>query len=138
MNKPVSQDQFDVEIALDQAAEAKGRTQKRKKLFIGFAAGLDPEWSLDLTGRAGYLLNPTTLAYARGGYTSARTETGVDTPLIRLTESENRDGWTLGAGIERKLQEKISARLEYRFSDLSEGDGNFDRHRMLVGIAYRF
>lgn len=42
------------------------------------------------------------------------------------------------AGIERRILKKISARLEYRYSDLSEGDGTFDRRRMLAGIAYRF
>lgn len=42
------------------------------------------------------------------------------------------------AGIERRILEKISARLEYRYSDLGDGGGTFDRHRMLAGIAYRF
>ena len=32
---------------------------------------VDPQWSIDLTTRAGYLLNPITLAYVRGGYTNA-------------------------------------------------------------------
>lgn len=43
MNQPISHDQFDI-AHIDgedgQAAEAKARTQKRKKAFIGFAAGL--------------------------------------------------------------------------------------------------
>ena len=103
----------------------------------GFVS-IDPEWSIDLTTRAGYLLDPTTLAYVRGGYTNARVETNVTDGLTWLTETENRDGWLLGAGIEREFLQNISARLEYRYSDFSEGDGSFDRHRMLAGIAYRF
>lgn len=118
-----------VDLAADDAAE--GST----------AAGLvaiDPRWSLDLTARAGYLLDPTTLAYVRGGYANARIETSADTPLSQLSESEYRDGWTLGAGIERQILKRISGRLEYLYSGLSEGDGTFDRHRLLAGIAYRF
>ena len=99
-------------------------------------AAIDPKRSLDFTGRAGYLLDPTTLAYVRGGYTNARIETSASSLIA--SESEYRDSWTLGAGIERKILKKISARLEYRYSDLSEGEGTFDRHRFLAGIAYRF
>lgn len=99
-------------------------------------AGVDPRWSSDVTARAGYLLDPTTLAYVRGGYTNARIETSASSLIS--SESEYRDSWTLGAGIERKILKKISARLEYRYSDLGEGDGTFDRHRLLAGIAYRF
>lgn len=101
-------------------------------------AAIDPKWSLDLTGRAGYLLDPATLAYVRGGYTNARIETSASTRFSPLPESEYRDSWTLGAGIERKILKRISARLEYRYSDLGEGEGTFDRHRLLAGIAYRF
>lgn len=99
---------------------------------------IDPEWSIDLTTRAGYLLNPRTLTYLRGGYTNARVETNLTSGTTRLWEAENRDGWLVGAGIERLFLQNISGRLEYRYSDLSEGDGAFDRHRILAGIAYRF
>ena len=103
----------------------------------GFVS-IDPEWSIDLTTRAGYLLDPTTLAYVRGGYANARVETRVSDGMTLLSETDNRHGWLLGAGIEREFLQNISARLEYRYSDFSEGDGSFDRHRMLAGIAYRF
>ena len=99
-------------------------------------APLDPKEPSDFTARAGYLLDPATLAYVRGGHTNARIETSASALLS--SESEYRDSWTLGAGIERKILKKISGRLEYRYSDLSEGEGRFDRHRFLAGIAYRF
>lgn len=99
-------------------------------------ATLDPKGPSDFTARAGYLLDPATLAYVRGGHTNARQETGASSLIA--SESAYRDSWTLGAGIERKILKKISARLEYRYSDLSEDEGAFDRHRFLAGIAYRF
>lgn len=100
--------------------------------------GVHPQWSINLTTRAGYLLDPSTLTYVRGGYTNARVETNLTGGTARLWETENRTGWLVGAGIERLFPQNISGRLEYRYSDLSEGDGTFDRHRILAGIAYRF
>ena len=99
---------------------------------------VDPQWSVDLTTRAGYLLGSSTLTYVRGGYTNARVETSLTGAATRLRETENRDGWLIGAGIERLFPRNISGRLEYRYSDLSEVDGTFGRHRILAGIAYRF
>ena len=99
---------------------------------------IDPRWSLAMTARAGYLADPRTLVYARGGYEHACIEANALVGGSRLSESENSDGWTIGGGIERQLQQNISARLEYRYSDLSEGDDTYDRHRVLAGIAYRF
>ena len=103
----------------------------------GFVS-IDPEWSIDLTTRAGYLVNPQTLAYVRGGYTNARVETTVTTGQAQFLDSEHRNGWLLGAGIERLILQNISGRLEYRYSDLSDSDDTVDRHRILAGIAYRF
>lgn len=108
----------------------------------GTAAGqtftLDPKYSFDLTARAGYLVNPNTLVYARGGYTNARVKTTVDTAIGAASATDNRDGWLLGAGVERQFMPSASARVEYRYSDLSEGEGDFDRHRVLAGLSYRF
>jgi outer membrane immunogenic protein len=33
---------------------------------------VDPKYSFDVTERAGYLVDPKTLLYVRGGYTNAR------------------------------------------------------------------
>jgi outer membrane immunogenic protein len=134
---------FDLRVAprVVLGAEARVDLADDDALNLSTAAGpvaLDPKRSSDLTARAGYLLDPATLAYVRGGYTNTRLGTGANTALSQLSESEYRDSWTLGAGIERHILKRISARLEYRYSDLGEGDGSFDRHRLLAGIAYRF
>src|SRR3546814_4281481 len=46
------------------------------------------------------------------------------TTLFRSFRSatENRDGWMVGGGVERAISDNVSARLEYRYADLSEGD----------------
>jgi len=51
--------------------------------------------------------------------------------------SENRDGWLVGGGLERRFTDRISARIEYRYLDLSDGDGRFERHQLLTGITWR-
>lgn len=99
---------------------------------------VDPKRSIDLTARAGYLVSDYTLLYARGGYTNARVRTTVAGPAGALTASENRDGWLIGGGLEHALGDNVSARAEYRYSDLGEGNGKFDRHQALFGISYRF
>jgi outer membrane immunogenic protein len=99
---------------------------------------IDPKRSLDLTARAGYLVNDDTLVYARGGYTNARVRTSIQDSAGIRSASADRDGWLVGGGVEHALSDNVSARLEYRYSDLGEGDGGFDRHQALFGIAYRF
>lgn len=99
---------------------------------------LDPERSFDFTARAGYLVTPSTLVYGRAGYTNDRVSTTVVSPTGTLNASENRDGWLVGGGVERMVTDHISARVEYRYADLSDGDGKYDRHQVLTGITYRF
>lgn len=99
---------------------------------------IDPKRSIDLSVRAGYLVTPATLVYVRGGYANERVGTSIAANGVTLSRSEDRDGWLVGGGVERMLTDKISTRLEYRYSDFSNGDGKFDRHQVLLGVAYRF
>ena len=99
---------------------------------------IDPKYSFDLTARAGYLVNDKTLVYARGGYTNARVRTSIEDADGLLRTSSNRDGWLVGGGVERAITDNISARAEYRYADLGEGNGRFDRHQALIGVVYRF
>lgn len=104
----------------------------------GRTASIDAERSIDLSARLGYLVTDNTLVYARGGYSNVRAETTLTNAAGTLRDRSNLDGWLVGAGIERAISQNISTRLEYRYSDLSEGDGKFDRHQLLMGVAYRF
>jgi outer membrane immunogenic protein len=99
---------------------------------------VNPKYAFDLTARAGYLATPETLIYLRGGYSNARVRTSIITDTKVIRTSANRDGWLIGGGAERLITDHFSARLEYRYSDLGEGPGKFDRHQILVGGAYRF
>lgn len=99
---------------------------------------IDPKYSFDLTARAGYLVNPQTLIYVRGGYTNARVHTTVTNAAGMKSASDNEDGWLAGAGVERQITQNVSARVEYRYSKFGENGGKDQRHRVLAGLSYRF
>ncbi|MBA2920866.1 outer membrane beta-barrel protein [Sphingomonas sp. MAH-20] len=101
-------------------------------------ATINPEYSFDLGVRAGYLVTDRTLVYVRGGYENVRAS-------VRLLDLEgprrgkdNLDGWTVGGGVERLLTQRLSARLEYRYSDLGGSGSKFERHQALAGLAWHF
>jgi outer membrane immunogenic protein len=104
----------------------------------GNAVTLDPRYSFDLSARAGYLVTEETLVYLRGGYANTRVRTALEGEDDILRSSDNLDGWSVGGGIERAITDRISARVEYRYSDLGTDDGRWDRHQVLVGVSYNF
>jgi outer membrane immunogenic protein len=106
--------------------------------FGGNQTSIRAKRSVDFSLRAGYLVTPKTLVYARGGYSNALVDSALVTPTGYVHGSDDRDGWLVGGGVERKITDKVSARIEYRYTDFSEGQGKFDRHQVLAGVAYRF
>ncbi|WP_088343440.1 MULTISPECIES: outer membrane beta-barrel protein [Rhodomicrobium] len=86
--------------------------------------------------RLGYLTTPATLIYVLGGYSQAdvnaharfRLLDGVGgvTSAFRNDDDIDADGFTVGAGIETKLSQNISLKLEYRFTDFEDGDLGVD------------
>ncbi len=101
-------------------------------------AVIDPKRQIDLSARAGYLIRQDTLVYVRGGYANVRARTTIGAKAEAISRSSDLQGWTLGAGTERSLTSTVSARVEYRYADLGEGNGRFDRHQVLIGLAYHF
>lgn len=100
---------------------------------------IDPRYSFDLSARAGYLVTDKALVYVRGGYANSRVRTTF-TPATGapVVSSDNLDGWQLGGGLEYAISDRISARAEYRYSDLGSNGGQYDRHQTLVGVSYNF
>lgn len=104
----------------------------------GTLASIDPERSFDLGVRAGYLVDDKTLLYVRGGYENLRSSVRIIDAAGSRYNKDTFDGWSVGGGVERMLTQKVSARLEYRYSDLGGSDTKFQRHQALVGVAYHF
>ena len=121
-----------------EAGISAGFDDELRGLSGGNALTIDPRYSFDLTARAGYLVNDKTLVYLRGGYANTRVRATLASDTDVVTTSDNLDGWLVGGGAERALTDDISARLEYRYTDLGSEGGDFDQHQALVGISYNF
>lgn len=104
----------------------------------GNAVTLDPRYSFDVSARGGYLVTKETLIYLRGGYANTRVRAKLEGEEGSVRLNDNLDGWFAGGGIERAITDRISARVEYRYSDLGTDDGRWDRHQALVGVSYNF
>ena len=122
------------------------------------------EWFGTVRGRAGVLVTPRVLLYGTGGlaYGSIKTtgtlagvnpNGGVVTSIG--SSSDTRLGWTVGAGIEGKLNSNWSAKLEYLYMDLdsfragsftlapgslisANVDSHFRDHILRAGVNYTF
>ena len=102
--------------------------------------------------RAGILANPDLLLYVKGGYTNARYNVNSSFDGDEFRAKIDTDGFRVGAGAEYALNENTFAKLEYRYSNYSEaeldfegdtpdvdlGDIDVDRHQVMLGFGYRF
>lgn len=72
-------------------------------------------------GRLGYLVTPRVLVYGLVGFSRMSLEGTLDAKFgpanIPLSIDENVDGWTVGGGVETKLDQRVSLKLEYRYSE---------------------
>jgi len=113
-----------------------------------------PLWFSTATGRLGYAANDW-LFYVKGGGAWMQIGYTDDFLIGGATQnsqafSGNRDGYTLGAGLEYGLTENVSARMEYDFFDFGTKTYNYtvtnlvpvsvrsDLHTLVFGLNYRF
>lgn len=102
--------------------------------------------------RVGYATSPSTLLYVKGGYSNARyTVLGTD-GTTELDQRLDTDGWRVGAGVEQKFGSNAFGKLEYRYSNYSKGEFDFngtspdssrfdldtDRHQVVASVGLRF
>ena len=98
-----------------------------------------------LGARVGVPLNPTTLAYAKGGYTNARVDTRYTQGTTEVRDHTDLDGFRLGAGLEHQLGANTYIKGEYRYSNYGHADNSVgrydidvDRHQVVAGVGMRF
>jgi outer membrane immunogenic protein len=135
-------------------SDSTAKTKFENGDFEGFGLGrVGAGRDLYVGARAGFLVSPRTLIYAKGGYTNARYNVLARDGTTRLRESFDADGWRLGAGAEMALGQRTYAKLEYRYSNYSRGEVDFedpdipdsrrfdidtDRHQIVAGVGVRF
>jgi outer membrane immunogenic protein len=102
------------------------------------------DWMGSIRGRIG-LANGRNLFYLTGGWAfgdvNVRSESGL------VSYSETLHGWTIGGGMERSLTNNMTARLEYRYTDLGNASGSdvgfkddtdVTMHAIRAGISVKF
>ena len=114
-----------------------GRVKQGRDLYIG--------------GRVGVLAGPTTMIYAKGGYTNSRLRVLAGDTTQTTDTSFNLDGYRVGAGVEHALGTNSYAKVEYRYSNYGRAailygsgttsgkfDVDTDRHQVAVSYGFRF
>jgi outer membrane immunogenic protein len=110
------------------------------------------DWLASLRLRAGFTWDRT-LIYATGGLAVGRVELSADLDDIGSeSESDTEWGWTIGGGLEHAFTDSLSARIEYRYTDLgnthvrveNEMAGSVDLdadnafHAVRLGLSWHF
>lgn len=129
---------------------AKTRADRSDPNFFGYgevASGRD----IYVGARLGFAAAPGTLVYGKAGYTNARLNVLVDQGTTESDSNFELEGWRVGAGVERQIGANTFAKLEYRYSNYTEGDFQLangatsdrfevdtDRHQVVAGVGFRF
>lgn len=134
-------------------AEAELTDSTAKTEFANFGLGnVKAGRDIYVGARAGIKATPNTLVYVKGGYTNARFDARDSFNNVNYRQKFDADGWRIGAGVEQKMGSNAFAKLEYRYSNYSEGEVDFgpdlpdsqrfdmdlDRHQVVAGVGYRF
>jgi outer membrane immunogenic protein len=137
------------------ATSLSSRTNISTVLFTG-AVDSRTRWFDTLTARVGYLVPSTNvLLYAQGGAAWTNTNiTFLDGSGAQLGEASNdRTGWTVGAGVEWKFAPQWSVFAEYNFMGFGTQSATFtgcggtcvvnasakaDVQNVLAGVNYKF
>lgn len=103
-------------------------------------AGTDINSGLNWSARArvGYAMDRA-LLFAAGGYTG----TNISADGAGIDDDDTLHGWTIGAGVDYALTDRMFTRVEYRYNDFGSGDlggadVDFDQHVVNVGLAVKF
>jgi len=141
-------------IVLGAEAELTGSTSKsgRNDYTSDFGFGRVKQGrDIYVGGRVGYVVAPTTMLYAKGGYTNAKLNVLAGDTNQTTDTDFNLDGWRIGAGAEHAVGPNSYAKLEYRYSNYersnidyatggtsSRFDVDTDRHQVVASYGFRF
>src|SRR3546814_3168180 len=67
---------------------------------------------------------PSTMVYAKGGYTNLAVEANYEGPDDTFEFDDNADGFRVGAGVEQLFGPNAYGKLEYRYSNYSNLEHN--------------
>ena len=116
-----------------------------------WGAKVEQKWDASLRLRAGKDMGDY-MPYITGGIAWARVESHGFTSWGSTDDHDaTLTGWTLGAGVEKKINDNLHARIQYRYSDYGDdtwqldpdndpdtGKIEYNAHMLTVGLSYRF
>jgi len=134
-------------------ASADDKITRIDEEIYEWGAEVTQEWDASLRLRAGKQMGDY-LLYITGGIAWA----GVNIDAFTSWDSEQGTdhdatltGWTAGAGVERKINDNIHCRIQYRYSDYGDdtwslaypndptkGKIEYKNHMFTVGLSYHF
>lgn len=102
--------------------------------------------------RIGAKVGSDAMIYAKAGYTNAKFDIRASDGTTTFNQDFDTDGYRLGAGAEYAIGTNAFVKLEYRYSNYSEGEVDFDgaaddsdrfdidldRHQVMAGVGFRF
>ena len=80
-----------------------------------------PGRTYTIGGRVGFVVSPSTLLYAKGGYTNTRIEaesSDAAVPVNNFREYQDVDGFHVGGGVEAALGRHAYGKIEYDYTEL--------------------
>jgi outer membrane immunogenic protein len=113
------------------------------------AFSVDNKWLGSVRGRVGYAFDRV-LVYATGGVAFGDFDVRATNGGVTSSDSNTHVGWTVGAGVEVAITNNVTARVEYRYTDLGDKNYTFaapvntvnydakDIHAVRVGVSYKF
>jgi outer membrane immunogenic protein len=114
-----------------------GRVRQLRDLYVG--------------GRVGILAGPSTMIYAKGGYTNSQLRVLAGSTTESTNTRFNLDGYRVGAGVERAVGSNSFIKAEYRYSNYGRAsvlygsgatsgkfDVDTDRHQVAFSYGWRF
>ncbi len=131
-------------VRLGAEAELTDSTVRQRDTITGEGGGnfrTELGRDLYLGVRAGYVLSPAAMIYAKAGYTNARTTSSFTTGATTTRDAVNLDGFRAGAGVEVKIDPRFYVKGEYRYSHYGDQNGleiDADRHQLMAGVGVRF
>jgi outer membrane immunogenic protein len=87
----------------------------------------DQEWTAHVRAKLGYAVRPGTTLFLAGGLALTRLEANYEPDYSENDASDFRKtyrGWSLGAGVEQRISDRLGVRLEYLHDQFSSRKGN--------------
>ena len=141
-------DQFVVGVLGEIAAANSQTTLTTAAGGASAFVNISPVFSWSAMARLGWLATPSTLLYAVGGYTGEAVNTNAVAfaggAMANFNSFNVLSGWTVGPGIEARIADGWSTKLEYRYSEygtqtiLPGVTLQPSTHTVRLGLAYKF